>query len=59
MPAVCEAAKAVSHAAMHNEGDGLMTKILKLLDRTALTLINVFVVAGLPLAAVGLITNTL
>ena len=36
-----------------------MTKILKLLDRTALTLINVFVVAGLPLAAVGLITNTL
>ena len=44
---------------MHNEGDIHMTTFLKLLDRTALTLINVFVVAGLPLAAVGLMTNSL
>jgi hypothetical protein len=36
-----------------------MTTFLKLLDRTALALINVFVVAGLPLAAVGLMTNSL
>jgi hypothetical protein len=36
-----------------------MTNLLKYLDRVALTLINVLVVAGLPLAAVGLITNTL
>jgi hypothetical protein len=36
-----------------------MNTILKLFDRAALTLINVFVLAGLPLAAVGLLTNAL
>jgi len=36
-----------------------MTNFLKMLDRAALTLINLFVVAGLPLAAVGLATNTI
>ncbi len=36
-----------------------MNAILNAFDRTALTLINVLVVLGLPLAAFGLITNAL
>jgi hypothetical protein len=36
-----------------------MTYFLKLLDRAGLTLINLFVVASLPLAAVGLATNSI
>ena len=36
-----------------------MNAILNAFDRTALTLINVFVVIGLPLAAFGLLTNAL
>ena len=36
-----------------------MTKILNLFDRSAMTLINLLVVAGLPLAAVALVTNAL
>jgi len=36
-----------------------MTTFLTYLDRTALTLINVMVIAGLPLAAVGFLTSTL
>jgi hypothetical protein len=34
-----------------------MNSILKLLDRAALGLLNLLVVAGAPLAAVGLISN--
>lgn len=40
-------------------GDDLMTKFLSLMDRTALTLINAFVLAGLPLVAVGMLTNSI
>ena len=36
-----------------------MTKILNLFDRSALALINLLVVAGLPLAAFALVTNAL
>lgn len=36
-----------------------MTTLLKLIDRVALTMIQVAVLAGLPLAAIGLITNSL
>ncbi len=34
-----------------------MTRILTIMDRAALSLINAMVVIGLPLVAVGLITN--
>jgi hypothetical protein len=47
------------HVATHNHGENPMTKILTLCDRSALTLINLLVVAGLPLAAVALVTNAL
>jgi len=36
-----------------------MNAILNVFDRTALALINVLVVLGLPLAAFGLVTNAL
>jgi hypothetical protein len=36
-----------------------MNAILKLLDRAGLGLINLLVLAGLPIAAVGLMTNSL
>jgi hypothetical protein len=36
-----------------------MTSFLTYLDRTALTLINVLVIAGLPLAALGIATGAL
>ncbi len=36
-----------------------MNAILNVFDRTALALINVLVVIGLPLAAFGLVTNAL
>ena len=36
-----------------------MTSVLTFLDRTALALINVLVVAGLPLAAFGIATGAL
>ena len=36
-----------------------MNAILNVFDRTALALINVLVVVGLPLAAFGLLTNAL
>jgi hypothetical protein len=36
-----------------------MTTILKLLDRAALSIFNVMLIAGLPLAAVGLMTNAI
>ncbi len=36
-----------------------MNTILKLLDRTSLGVLNVIVLAGMPLAAVGLRTNAL
>jgi hypothetical protein len=36
-----------------------MTNLLQLIDRIALTLLQVAVLAGLPLAAVGLMTNSL
>jgi len=42
-----------------NPGDDLMKKILTLLDRSALTLLNLLVVAGAPFAAVALATNAL
>ena len=35
-----------------------MTKILTLMDRTALSVINALVVIGLPLVAIGMLTNT-
>jgi hypothetical protein len=35
-----------------------MTKMLTLMDRTALSVINALVVIGLPLVAIGLLTNT-
>ena len=54
-----EVVPATFHVATHNHGDNPMTKILKLFDRSALALINLLVVAGLPLAAVALVTNAL
>jgi len=36
-----------------------MSKILKLFDRSALALINVLVIAGMPVAAFALVTNAL
>jgi len=36
-----------------------MTSFLTYLDRTALTLINVLVIAGLPLVALGFATGSL
>ena len=35
-----------------------MTKVLGVMDRAALTLINALVVAGLPLVAIGMLTRT-
>ena len=35
-----------------------MTKMLHLMDRAALGLINVLVVIGLPLVAIGMLTNS-
>jgi hypothetical protein len=51
--------QAANHVATHNFGDTDMTKILTFFDRSALTLINLLVVAGMPLAAVALVTNAL
>jgi len=36
-----------------------MNTILKLLDRAAMAILNVMLLVGLPLAAVGLMTNAL
>jgi hypothetical protein len=36
-----------------------MTNFLKVLDQAALALINILVVAGLPLAAVGIVTGAI
>ena len=36
-----------------------MNTILKLLDRAAMAILNVMLIAGLPLAAVGLMTNAI
>jgi hypothetical protein len=36
-----------------------MTTILNLFDRAALAIFNTMIIAGLPLAAVGLMTNAL
>ena len=36
-----------------------MTKLLTVVDRVALAMVNILVVAGLPLAAVGLMTNAI
>jgi hypothetical protein len=36
-----------------------MNTVLKIFDRAALALINLLVVAGLPIVAVGLMTNSL
>ena len=44
---------------MHNTGDVPMNTILKLLDRASIGVINILVVAGMPLAAFGLLTNAL
>jgi hypothetical protein len=44
---------------MHNLGDVPMNTILKLLDRASIGVINILVVAGMPLAAIGLLTNAL
>ena len=41
------------------QGDVPMNTILKLLDRASLGLINALVIAGMPLAAFGLLTNAL
>ena len=47
------------HVALHNLGDVPMNTILKLLDRAALAIFNAMLIAGLPLAAVGLMTNAI
>ena len=39
--------------------DAKMNTILNWVDRAGLGLINLFVVAGLPLVAIGLVTNVL
>jgi len=39
--------------------DHEMTKILNLMDRTALSLLNALVLIGLPLVAIGLMTNAI
>jgi hypothetical protein len=44
---------------MHNQGDIPMNTILKLLDRASMAILNVMLIAGLPLAAVGLMTNAI
>jgi hypothetical protein len=44
---------------MHNPEETTMTSFLNYLDRAALTLINVLVVAGLPLAAMGFAAGAL
>ena len=44
---------------MHNLGDPTMKSFLTYLDRAALTLINVLVIAGLPVAAVGFAAGVL
>jgi hypothetical protein len=44
---------------MHNLGDVPMNTFLKLLDRASIGVINILVVAGMPLAAIGLLTNAL
>jgi hypothetical protein len=44
---------------MHNQGDVPMNTILKLLDRASVGVLNVIVLAGMPLAAFGLLTNAL
>jgi len=36
-----------------------MNTVLKILDRAGLALINLLVVAGLPIVAVGMLTNSL
>ena len=36
-----------------------MNQVLKLLDRAGLAVLNVLVLAGMPLAAIGLMTNAL
>jgi hypothetical protein len=36
-----------------------MNTVLKIFDRAALAVINLLVVAGLPIVAVGLLTNSL
>jgi len=36
-----------------------MNQVLKLFDRAGLTVLNVLVLAGMPLAAFGLMTNAL
>jgi len=56
---VSDRAKAQIHVALHNQGDVPMNTILKLFDRAALAIFNVMLIAGAPLAAVGLMTNAL
>ena len=56
MTVVSDTGESQPSAALHN-GDMTMNSILKLLDRAALGLLNLLVVAGAPLAAVGLISN--
>jgi hypothetical protein len=41
------------------QGDAPMSSILNVFDRAALAIFNIMVIAGLPLAAVGLMTNAL
>ena len=51
--------QATIYVATHNHGDDPMNKLLTLLDRSAMTLLNVLVLAGMPLAAIALATNAL
>jgi hypothetical protein len=44
---------------MHNPEEPTMTSFLNYLDRAALTLINLLVIAGLPMAAVGFAAGAL
>ena len=52
--------EAAFHIAVHkHEGTTMTIKILSLMDRAAMSLINALVVAGLPLVAVGMLTNSI
>jgi len=52
-------AEAIPFTATQNPEETTMTSFMTYLDRAALTLINVLVIAGLPLAVVGFAAGAL
>ena len=52
-------AEAIPFTATQNPEETTMTSFMTYLDRAALTLINVLVIAGLPLAAMGFAAGAL